>query len=295
MTRADQALRCFDGLNTWKRNGERAPHKPLLVLFALGRLQRGEERLVAFSSVEESMSNLLQEFGPPRRSLHPEYPFWRLQRDGIWEVRSKEPLRTRKSNSDPLRSELRSHNVEGGFIDWLFQTLKERPEIARAVAQHLLDGHFPASLHEAIASAVGLDLEGTARPKERDPHFRREIISIWGHRCGFCGFDVKLDRMDLALEAAHIKWVQAGGPESLANGICCCAIHHKALDAGALGIDDDLRIVISTEVHGGTSLMHLFTTMKGRQLFLPSRTIAYPNRQYVRWHLRQVFRGSPRD
>lgn len=30
----------FRGLTVWKRCGERAPHKPLLVLLALGYLQR---------------------------------------------------------------------------------------------------------------------------------------------------------------------------------------------------------------------------------------------------------------
>jgi hypothetical protein len=178
---ADQVLESFVGLHTWKRKGERAPHKPLLVLLALGRLQRGEARMVSFSSIEEALSNLLKEFGSPRRSVHPEYPFWRLQRDSIWEVRAAVDLKRRRSNSDPLKSELRYRAVEGGITEGLSQTLKEHPEIVR--------------LHDSIASAVGLDLDGITRSRERDPNFRREIISVWGHRCGFCGFDVKLDRM----------------------------------------------------------------------------------------------------
>ncbi len=30
----------FKHLTVWKRGGERAPHKPLLILYALGRLLR---------------------------------------------------------------------------------------------------------------------------------------------------------------------------------------------------------------------------------------------------------------
>jgi putative restriction endonuclease len=100
--------------------------------------------------------------------------------------------------------------------------------------------------------------------------------------------------MDLALEAAHIKWVQAGGPDSVANGICCCSIHHQALDAGAIGIDEDLRILISTEIHGSSLDAH-FDSLRGHRLLLPSRKIAYPKREYVSWHQVQVFKGSPRD
>nr|WP_244301910.1 MULTISPECIES: hypothetical protein [Microbispora] len=30
------------GIKPWKRHGERAPHKPLLLLYALGRLREGQ-------------------------------------------------------------------------------------------------------------------------------------------------------------------------------------------------------------------------------------------------------------
>ena len=103
----------------------------------------------------------------------------------------------------------------------------------------MLDAHFPSSLHSSIAMAVGVELEAIARNSERDASFRREVILAWGHRCGFCGYDVRLDNTDLALEAAHVRWVRAGGPDVIDNGICCCAIHHQALDRGALGVNCD--------------------------------------------------------
>ena len=59
-----------------------APHKPLLVLYALGRWQAGQKD-VAFRQAETDLTALLREFGPPRKSDHPEQPFWRLQRDGV--------------------------------------------------------------------------------------------------------------------------------------------------------------------------------------------------------------------
>lgn len=38
---SEEILRRFENLKVWKRSGEIAPHKPLLVLYALGRWQRG--------------------------------------------------------------------------------------------------------------------------------------------------------------------------------------------------------------------------------------------------------------
>lgn len=38
----DTMLRWFDELNTWKQGDQRAPHKPLLILYALGQWQQGK-------------------------------------------------------------------------------------------------------------------------------------------------------------------------------------------------------------------------------------------------------------
>jgi putative restriction endonuclease len=59
----------FDRLNIWKQGDQRAPHKPLLVLYAL-----------------------LHEFGPPRKSDHTAEPFWRLKNDGVWVVQAPADL-----------------------------------------------------------------------------------------------------------------------------------------------------------------------------------------------------------
>jgi putative restriction endonuclease len=51
--------------------------------------------------VGRDLTGLLKEFGPPRQSYHPEYPFWRLQNDGAWEVHAAGSLKARKGNTDP--------------------------------------------------------------------------------------------------------------------------------------------------------------------------------------------------
>jgi putative restriction endonuclease len=295
MTIGDAILKQFSGLQTWKRGEERAPHKPLLTLQALGRLQKGDERLQEFSDLEPDLKRLLTDFGPPRQSVHPEYPFWRLQRDGIWEVTCSAGLKTRNANTDPLKSELRKLGVKGGFTETLFCALQKHPEILRVVANSILEAHFPASLHSAIATAVGLELDTVIRNRQRDAGFRNEVITAWGHRCGFCGYDVKLDNADLGLEAAHIRWVQAGGPDILENGIACCTFHHQALDRGAIGMDSSFRIVVSSRLHGGGLLSDLFLRLHGKSVIPPSRKLAFPRQEYIEWHRHEVFRGEPRD
>jgi predicted restriction endonuclease len=56
-------LASFDRLNVWSRGDQRAPHKPLLVLYALGRWSRGESGDIAFRDAEPVLTSLLKEFG----------------------------------------------------------------------------------------------------------------------------------------------------------------------------------------------------------------------------------------
>ena len=73
MTRTD-ILRRFQAFSVWERRGERAPHKPLLILYAIGKLLLGEEHL-RYEAIEDDLRNLLKEFGPWRENYYPNYPF----------------------------------------------------------------------------------------------------------------------------------------------------------------------------------------------------------------------------
>jgi putative restriction endonuclease len=80
-----EALHLAQHLTLWSKGNQRAPHEPLLVLYALGCWSRGVTEIPYFD-VEKDLIRLLREFGPPRRTPHPEQPFWRLQGDGLWVV-----------------------------------------------------------------------------------------------------------------------------------------------------------------------------------------------------------------
>jgi putative restriction endonuclease len=73
----------INNLSKWKKGDQRAPHKPLLILFALVQLQAKKPRFISYEVTKEKLAELLREFGPLRKSYHPEEPFVRLRRDGI--------------------------------------------------------------------------------------------------------------------------------------------------------------------------------------------------------------------
>jgi putative restriction endonuclease len=287
----DQARDRFGSLNVWRRGGERAPHKPLLLLLALARIARGGERLVHFREVEEPLRTLLVEFGPPRKSQNPHLPYWHLRSDGIWEVVGIPGGDDRSPGDTPRVSELRSPDVRAGPTRDLDELVRADPDCLRDLARRLLDDSFPETLHDEIAAAVGLDLtDRTRRP--RDPRFRDRVLVAYGYSCAVCGYDLRLHHAPIALEAAHIKWHQAGGPSTEANGLALCTMHHKLFDRGVIGIDPERRIVVSPWVNGSAGLEEWVMRFARQPIREPREPGQVPLEEYVRWHVLEVFKGS---
>ena len=57
-------------ITVWKRGEQRAPHKPLLLLYALGRCLDHDSRLIPYAEVDRELKPLLMEFGPERKACH---------------------------------------------------------------------------------------------------------------------------------------------------------------------------------------------------------------------------------
>src|SRR6185503_8355044 len=173
---SDAILTRFDELNIWRQGDQRAPHKPLLVLYALGRWQQGKH-VVTFVEAEPVLTELLREFGPPRKSDHPEQPFWRLQRDGVWTVHAPPGLPLKTNDDIPRVGALRSPEVRAEFSADVRAALAADPGLVARIAAQILERHFPESLHPDILNTVGLTLE-TAR-KKRDPGFRQRVLKAY--------------------------------------------------------------------------------------------------------------------
>ena len=299
----DEFLKALDRLGIWRSHGQRAPHKPLLLLLALGRVaQGGRDRLARYEDIEKPLKKLLKRFGPPRKALHPEFPFGRLRNDGegrLWEIPQDHLLST-TSQGDLHRSALIEREAMGGFTEPLYELLLTDPRLVHEATQMLLDGHFPRSLHDDIHAATGIpyrvaeaSCSYSSNVFGRDPAFRDQVLREYERRCAVCGFDIRIQDELLGLEAAHIKWHAAGGPDIVPNGLALCVIHHKALDRGALGLESDdqgFKVLISSEVHGQSDAVEWLRDFHDRPLRPPQSSGAEPGPEFVKWHTREVFR-----
>lgn len=297
----DDFLDRLSRINVWKSGGRRAPHKPLLILYSLGRIQQGKKRLVPYSEIETELTSLLRRFGRPAESFHPEYPFGRLLNDGLWEIPGVEAV-SRTTSGDLLKSSLIHHNIRGGLRMADYEMLLGDDWLTQEAANLVLEAHFPQSMHRDIRDAVGLTDIGIRRvaeavrediSKPRDPNFRREVLRAYEYRCSVCEYDLRLGDELLGLEAAHIGWHAADGPDEIQNGLALCGFHHKAFDRGAWGLQPDARgyrIQISSEVHGRSRALRWLRDYRGKSLQFPQREDWFPAAKFVKWHTREVFR-----
>ena len=155
----ETVIRRFENLRVWKKGDKTAPHKPLLVLYAIGSLLKGKSRLHKYSDIDKILENLLSEFsstGPPQGTDH---PFCRLQTDEIWKVIGADEIDV-KDQEYPSKADLIAYNVRGGFTEEVFNLLKTETDLAFEIVQKILDIHFSPELHAKILYWTWIDSTG---------------------------------------------------------------------------------------------------------------------------------------
>lgn len=297
----EEIKRRFKQLKIWRSGDQRAVHKPLLSLLAIGKLLGEKNRLISYVDIEEELENLLKEFGPWRKNYHPEHPFWHLQKDKcpVWEIpnahKIREYTKRGKPSGDARIKDLRCYGV-GGFLEPIADQLENDSNLVSEILQDLLDEHFPSSLHRRILQAVNIELPLQAfDTRTRVSNFRKDILRAYEYKCAVCGFDVKLSTSPLALEASHIKWKSYGGSNEEVNGLALCVLHHELFDSGAFTLSKEYQILVSDEAHGTIGFKEWLMDFHGEKINFPQRQSYYPDEDYIQWHVKEVFKGDYRE
>lgn len=278
-------------LRQHQQDGKRSPHKPLLVLLALGELASTGSSELPWSVAESRLARLIAEFGPPSRTGAAQsaaYPFTRLRSDGIWTLSEDVPM----DRVGPLMT-----GDVVGRLDPLIEAALSDPVVLHRTARSLAENEFPATMMGDVLAAVGLDPDlvsaaSSASPvrKARSATWPARVLDAWDRQCAFCGYDGQLGGGSVGLEAAHLRWFNFGGPDDLDNGLALCSLHHKLLDRGVLGLTGDHRIKISAAFTARTPAGRLVYELADLEL-RPRPGTPLPAISHQEWHDREVFKG----
>jgi putative restriction endonuclease len=174
-----------------------------------------------------------------------------------------------------------------------------------SVVRAILDANFPATMHQDILDATGIALETVELAeakvppqgqRRRDPAFRERVLLAYEYRCAVCGYDGQLLREAVGIDAAHVRWWAAAGPDEVANGIALCSLHHKLFDRGAIGLTAGHSVAVSSHLLGRSPAADaLVLSFVGKPLLAPQAGQPRPHATHVAWHSREVFRTPARQ
>lgn len=122
----------------------------------------------------------------------------------------------------------------------------------------------------------------------RDRTFRRIILNAYDQRCAVTGLKLINGGGRAEVDAAHIKPVEANGPDIVNNGIALSGTAHWMFDRGLISIADNLEILISRQVNDQDSIRALVN--KTGYALPPERESQRPHPHFLKWHRDNCFK-----
>lgn len=122
----------------------------------------------------------------------------------------------------------------------------------------------------------------------RDRVFRRIVLRAYDQRCAITGLKLINGGGRAEVAAAHIRPVEASGPDIVNNGIALSGTAHWMFDRGLISLSNDLQILISRQVNDLDSV-RAFVNRSG-YAFPPRRISERPHPHFLDWHRQHCFK-----
>jgi putative restriction endonuclease len=168
------------------------------------------------------------------------------------------------------------------------------------LATHSQADYFHDLLNRLLGFTIEIDFAETwhrVGPVYGDPRlvpqrlgqgaFQAVVLEAYDRRCAVTG-----EKIRPVLEAAHIRPPPKGGEHRLDNGLLLRSDVHKLFDRGYLGVDPKYGLLVSPRLRWEFDNGEQFYQRAGRSIAVPLRHLDRPNREFLEWHLDEVFLAS---
>jgi putative restriction endonuclease len=123
----------------------------------------------------------------------------------------------------------------------------------------------------------------------RDRVFRRIVLQAYDSRCAITSLKLINGSGRAEVEAAHIRPVEASGPDIVSNGLALSGTAHWMFDRGLISIADDREILLSRHVNDTDGVRAMIN--KTGRILTPARTVDQPHPHFLRWHRENRFKA----
>lgn len=117
--------------------------------------------------------------------------------------------------------------------------------------------------------------------------FQAVVLQTYAGRCAITGAKIRP-----VLQAAHIRPLSAGGEHRIDNGLLLRSDVHTLFDRGYLGVDPKHRLLVSPRLREEFGNGEQFYARAGERIAVPERPVERPNREFLEWHLEEVFKAA---
>lgn len=122
----------------------------------------------------------------------------------------------------------------------------------------------------------------------RDRAFRRVVLRAYDQRCAISGLRFINGRGRAEVDAAHIRPVEANGPDTVRNGLALSGTAHWMFDRGLISLSNDLEILVSRQSNDPDEI-RTFINKSGRAI-TPDRVSERPHPHFLQWHRENCFK-----
>ena len=122
----------------------------------------------------------------------------------------------------------------------------------------------------------------------RDRVFRRIVLHAYDERCAVTGLKLINGMGRAEVAAAHIRPVEANGPDVISNGIALSGTAHWMFDRGLISLADDLEILISRHTNDPDGVRSMIN--KTGHASAPQRISDRPHPHFLKWHRENCFK-----
>jgi len=122
----------------------------------------------------------------------------------------------------------------------------------------------------------------------RDRVFRTLVLRAYDQRCAMTGLKLINGGGRAEVAAAHIRPVEANGPDIVSNGLALSGTAHWMFDRGLISLADDLQILISRQANDPEGVKG-FLNRTGRAI-VPQRQADRPHARFLQWHRENCFK-----
>ena len=292
-------LKVIAKLRVDRKNGNIAPHKPLLLLVLADLAEEGNLHDPFLRLTGELVVRFLAFWTvvAERRSQRPEItlPFYHLHTDSLWEPLDETGTPTLE------RRRAVAATLDEGFLACLNDT-RFRESMRRVlIARYFVDGGERAALYSLVGLPVPPDdlvkadarLFAVARERGREARFRLTVVPAYNYTCALTGYRLTTVGSGSIVDAAHIHQFSDRRNNHPQNGIALCKNAHWLFDQGLWSLTDDYEVIVAcARFDEAGPDAFLLRGSAGKQIELPAIRNYWPDRNHLAWHRKHKFQAA---